>query len=185
MVRALSGLPSMTETETETAGSDEPAPPLERLLRLAGVRPDQSVSVAGPGALEVMIALCRAGYDRVECARQAACGGADESSDLLILTGPAEKLGGLAARAAPLVRDGGVIAAWLERIEDDPPIRGALLVHGLEIITSALDIAGGLTVIHRVTRKHRLAAASTPAQGGAETGAVLPFAPRRQAGRGG
>ncbi|MDR3506471.1 MAG: hypothetical protein P4L64_01090 [Caulobacteraceae bacterium] len=142
---------------TEPSNSNPPDPPLRRLLRLMGARPDQTISVAGPDALDLMISLCRAGYERVECARQATCAGADETSDLLILTGPAEALGGLAARTAPLLRDGGVLAAWLTSVEDDPPIRGALLVHGMEIITSALDIMGGLAVAHRVRRRGKLA----------------------------
>ncbi|HEY2659216.1 MAG TPA: hypothetical protein VGI79_05800 [Caulobacteraceae bacterium] len=144
----------------ETPISNEPEPPLQRLLHLTRVRPDQAISVAGPDSLAVMIELCRAGYSRVQCARQATCAGADETSDLLILTGPAEALGGLAARTAPLLRNGGVVAAWLERTEDDPPIRAALLVHGMEITTSTLDASGDLAVIHRVWRRGRLALVS-------------------------
>ncbi len=169
---------------TKTAISEQSDPPpdpplddpsLDRLLRLAGARLGYSISVAGPASLEVMVALCRAGYARVECARQATCAGADETSDLLILTGPADSLGGLAARTLPLLRNGGVVAACLEQMDDDPPIRGALLVRGMEVITSTLDpgapnpgdpnpgvlgAAGGLIVAHRVRRQGRLALVS-------------------------
>jgi hypothetical protein len=144
----------------ETANCNQPEPPLQRLLRLAGARPEHSLSVAGPGSLELMIALCRAGFDRVECARQATCAGADETSHVLILTGPAAGLGGLAARTLPLLRDGGVVAAWLDGPEDDQPIQGALLVRGMEILTSAFDRPGGLIVAHRVRRAGRLALVS-------------------------
>jgi hypothetical protein len=130
---------------------------LQRLVRLTGVRPDQAICVAGPGSLDVMASLCRDGFDRVECARQATCAGADEISDLLILTEAPDRLGALCARTAPLLRNGGVVAAWLSRIEDDPPIRTALLAHGMEITTSTLDIAGGLIAMHRVWRRVQLA----------------------------
>lgn len=145
---------------TTIANFDDPSAPLQRLLRLCGVPAGQTISVAGAGSLEVMIALCRAGYDRVECARRATCAGADETSHLLILTGQPETLGGLAARTLPLLRDGGVVGAWLERIEDDSAIRGALLVRGMEVITSQFDMAGGLAVAHRVRRRGRLALVS-------------------------
>jgi hypothetical protein len=150
----------MTAFTTPSSLSEAPETPLQRLLRLAHVRQGQTVCVAGPGSLDLTKELCRAGFGRVECARQATSTGADETSDLLILTGPAESLGGLAARTAPLLRNGGVLAAWLERTDDDQPIRFALLAHGLEITTSTLDICGGLAVIHRVWRPGRLALAS-------------------------
>jgi hypothetical protein len=130
---------------------------LHRLLQLTGAGPDQSISLAGPGGLDLMVSLCRAGHNRVECARQATSAEADETSDLLILTGPAADLGALTARTAALLRDGGVLAAWLDRVEDDAAIRTALLVLGMEITTSTLVVAGGLVVIHRVWRSRVLA----------------------------
>jgi len=145
---------------TQVANCNQPEAPLQRLLRLAGAHPDQTITVAGPGSLELMIALCRAGYERVECARQATCAGADETSDLLILTGPADSLGGLAARTLPLLRDGGVVAAWLGETCDDPPIRGALLVRGMEVIRATVDRAGGFAVAFQVRRRGRLALVS-------------------------
>ena len=132
---------------------------LQRLLQLTGAGPEQSISLAGPGGLDLMVSLCRAGHNRVECARQATSAEADETSDLLILTGPPSGLGALTARTAPLLRDGGVLAAWLDRVEDDAAIRAALLIHGMEITTSTLDVAGGLAVIHRVWRGRGLARA--------------------------
>ena len=137
-----------------------PQDPLQRLVRIARVRTDQTICVAGPGSQETMTALRHAGHDRVKCARQAIRAGVDEISDLLILTGSPESLGSLCARMAPLVRNGGVVAAWLNRAEDDPLIRTALLVHGMEITTSVVDIGDGLVVMHRVWRSARLAKAS-------------------------
>src|SRR5271168_5108285 len=105
----------VVEDESAAGGED----PLQRMLRLAGIDRSRTVSVAGPGGLEIMVALCRAGWDRVECALQATCLGADESSDLLILAGPGDKFGALTARTAGLLRDGGIIAANLEDLSQD------------------------------------------------------------------
>ena len=138
----------------------KPQDPLQCLVRVARVRTDQTICVAGPGSQAAMIALRDAGYGRVECARQAIRAGVDEVSDLLILTGPPETLGGLCARTAPLVRNGGLVAAWLNRIEDDPLIRTALMAHGMETTTQVLDVADGVVVMHRIWRSARLAEAS-------------------------
>jgi hypothetical protein len=135
-------------------------PPLfdcEHILQLLGVNPGQAVGVAGPGSLDIMVSLCRAGFERVECALQATCAGADETSDLLILTGPPEALGALTARTVKLLKDGGVLVAALGRAEDDVSIRAALLGKGMTILQSTLDISGGRLVAHRVTRAVRLA----------------------------
>jgi hypothetical protein len=60
---------------------------LDRLLQLAEARPDQPVGVAGHGSLDVMCALARRGFQRVEAARRCTCGCADEHCQLLIVTG--------------------------------------------------------------------------------------------------
>ena len=145
---------------TQVANCNQPEAPLQRLLRLAGAHPDQTISVAGPGSLDLMIALCRAGYERVECARQATCGGADETSDLLILACAPDRLAGLATRTLPLLRDGGSVAAGLTRMGDDLLIRDALLVRGMEILTTAIDDRGDPIVVHQIRRRERLAQVS-------------------------
>jgi hypothetical protein len=134
-----------------------PAFSCEPLLHLLGVNPGQSVGVAGPGSLDIMVSLCRAGWERVECALQATCAGADETSDLLILTGPPESLGALAAKTVKLLRDGGVLVATLTRAEDDVSIRAALLAKGMTILQTTLGVAGGLVVAHRIARAAELA----------------------------
>jgi len=110
------------------------------------------VAVAGPGSLDIMVDLCRAGWERVECALQATCGGADETSDLLILTGPPESLGRLTALTAKLLKDGGVLVAKLDHAEDDVSIRAALLAKGMSVLQTTLDTRGGPAVAHRVAR---------------------------------
>lgn len=135
-------------------------PPLfdcEQVLKLLGVRPGQAVSVAGPGSLDIMVSLCRAGWERVECALQATCAGADETSDLLILTGPPEALGALTARTIKLLKDGGVLVAALGRAEDDVSIRAALLAKGMTILQTTLDTHDGPIIAHRVARAAALA----------------------------
>jgi hypothetical protein len=134
-----------------------PAFPCAPLLHLLGIRPGQSVGVAGPGSLDVMVALCRAGWERVECALQATCAGADETSDLLILTGPPGSFGALAARTAKLLKDGGVLVAVIERVEDDVAIRAALMAKGMTILQTTLNAQGPRIVAHRVARAAALA----------------------------
>jgi hypothetical protein len=151
----------MTETDIQTpAVKADPEDPLQRLILASGVRPDQPVCVAGPASLDMLAALCRAGFERVECARQATCAGADEVSDLLILTGPPQAFGGLCARTAPLLRNGGVIVARMDRLEEDASLRAALLVHNFEISTSTVFLEDGVAVVHRVWRRAALARAS-------------------------
>lgn len=151
-----------------------------RWLDLAGVGPGQAICVAGPGGLEMTIALRRAGRHQIRCVRPPLAGADAASCDVLILTGRAEYMGGLAARAAALVRDGGAIIAWLERIEDDVAIRGALLVRGLEADTAAHQTAGGVMVIHRVRRDGGFDPTRAPDHRPGEGGKLLPFAPRRR-----
>jgi hypothetical protein len=129
----------------------------EHILQLLGVRPGQAVSVAGSGSLDVMVSLCRAGWERVECALQATCAGADETSDLLILTGPPEALGALTARTVKLLKDGGVLVAALGRAEDDVSIRAALLAKGMTLLQTTLEAHNGPVVAHRVARAVRAA----------------------------
>lgn len=60
-------------------------PVLDRMLDLAQATPLSFVAVAGPGAGEAMCQLWRRGYQRVEAARRATCGAADERSDVLLV----------------------------------------------------------------------------------------------------
>lgn len=60
-------------------------PALDRMLDLAEATPLSFVAVAGPGAGEAMCQLWRRGYQRVEAARRATCGAADERSDVLLV----------------------------------------------------------------------------------------------------
>lgn len=136
---------------------DRPSPTLDRMLRLAGARIDQSVAVAGPASLPVLVGLCRKGYERVACARTATCGGADGRSDVLFLSGPctgaalAETLG----RTARLLRDGGVIVAHEAGLNDDLVLADRLHVLGFGIDWTVHDLADACLVavgVHRLGR---------------------------------
>lgn len=61
--------------------------PLDRMLDLAQATPLCAVAVAGPEAADLMCALSRRGYQKVEAARRATCPGADELCDLLFVAG--------------------------------------------------------------------------------------------------
>ena len=136
---------------------DRPSPTLDRMLRLAGARTDQSVAVAGPASLPVLVGLCRKGYERVACARTATCGGADGRSDVLFLSGPctgaalAETLG----RTARLLRDGGVIVVHEAGLNDDLVLADRLHVLGFGIDWTVHDLADACLVavgVHRLGR---------------------------------
>src|SRR5271154_1310005 len=88
---------------------------VQRALFLSSVQKRDLISVAGPDGLAAMISLCRAGYEHVECARQATCAGADEPCDLLLIVGAmgAEDLAETIRRTARLLRDGGMLIAQL------------------------------------------------------------------------
>src|SRR3989338_3518491 len=60
-------------------------PDLDRMLELAQATPLCFVAVAGPGGGDAMCQLWRRGYQRVEAARRATCGAADERSDVLLV----------------------------------------------------------------------------------------------------
>lgn len=90
----MTGVARPLRPAPKTTGSIEEIvenPALERKLdlaiALAGARLDEPVGVAGPGALDLMCALWRRGFQRVEAARRCTCGCADEVCDLILVSG--------------------------------------------------------------------------------------------------
>jgi hypothetical protein len=174
--------PQPPEASPEAAQEPEPEPSQARAVRalgpdvflspeqvvrraifLAGVDQHDLVTVAGPDALMAMISLCRAGYERVECARQATCSCADEASDLLLVVGPlaADGLAGLVRRTAGLVRDGGSLVVQLTGPEGEARLPAAIAAAGRETTFSLIDRSAGRLVLLRVRRArsvHRSAA---------------------------
>ena len=126
---------------------------VRRAAFLARAHRGHAVSVAGPDGLEAAIALCRAGFDQVACARQAI--GAAEASDVLLFAGPMTRgeLADTIARTGRLLRSGGAFVAQLAHPADDAVIRAALAVQGLAIAASRFDVAAGWLVAHRVERQ--------------------------------
>ena len=118
----------------------------------------QHISVAGPDSLAAMIALCRAGFDHVECARQATCACADEASDVLLILGrhSPEELAGVLARTCRLLRDGGVLVVQLDGPGDAVAIRQALERGGMRIGSTVHDLAPGRLISHTVERNGTL-----------------------------
>lgn len=86
-------------------------PALDRMLDLAQATPLCFVAVAGPGAGEAMCQLWRRGYQRVEAARRATCGAADERSDVLLVLGCGTPQDARAVTAATfsMLRPGGAL----------------------------------------------------------------------------
>lgn len=151
---------SVAEPEVDPAEPDPLDTRVRRWLALAGLAPDARIAVAGAGSLEIMLALCRTGCARVECAQAATCAGADDQADLLILCAPAQSLGGLARRVARLLKAEGVVLAQVAGVEDDQLLQAALAAARFRVVASTLDLDGGLTVIHRVGRTSVLALAA-------------------------
>ncbi|HEX4196828.1 MAG TPA: hypothetical protein VHZ26_05255 [Caulobacteraceae bacterium] len=135
---------------------------VRKSIILARADKAQHVTVAGPDSLAAMVALCRAGFDHVECARQATCACADEVSDVLLVVGPQppRALADLLARTCRLLRDGGVLVAQLEAPGDAAAVRRALEQSGRRVGSTVLDLATGRLVSHTV---ERIGARRTPA----------------------
>ena len=127
-------------------------------LFLSSAQKQDLIAVAGSDGLEAMVGLCRAGYERVECARQATCAGADEACDLLLIVGAmeAEELADTIRRTARLLRDGGVLIAQLSGSAEEAIVRPALAARGLEVSFTLVDRSAGRLVMHTVTRAARL-----------------------------
>jgi hypothetical protein len=128
---------------------------VQRALFLALVDKTAMISVAGPDGLEAILSLCRAGYERVECARQATCAGAEEACDLLLVVGPmtAEELADTLRRTARLLRDGGCLVVQSLKAEDEAVVAPALRALGMEILSSVIDRSAGRLVMHRIQRR--------------------------------
>jgi hypothetical protein len=114
----------------------------------------QHISVAGPDSLAALVALCRAGFDHVECARQATCACADEASDVLLILGShsPDELAGVLARTSRLLRDGGVLVVQMDGPGDAAAIRRALERSGMRVGSTVFDLAPGRLVSHTVER---------------------------------
>ena len=125
---------------------------VRRAAWLARALPGHAVSVAGPDALEATLALCRAGFDRVTCARQAI--GAAEDSDLLLIAGPMTRaeLAAMLGRTARLLRSGGALVVQLNQPAEDATVRAALAMQGASVTDSRFDVAVGWLAAHRVER---------------------------------
>ena len=118
-----------------------------------------TIGVAGPHSLDAMVDLCRQGFSRVECARQATCACADETSDILLIESAAsEALGPLVARTIRLLRDGGVVAARLRSTKDQRLLATGIAAAGFHILGCAND--GPHLAAFTVARAHALPMAS-------------------------
>ncbi len=146
----------------EVSHAERPSPLVDRMLHLAGADAGQAVSVAGPASLAALIALCRKGFDKVSCARQATCQGADEASDVLLISGPcsSQALADVLGRTARLLKDGGVLVVHEHDLDDDQLIRGTLEGLGRQTEWCVHDLADACLVAFKVTRQ----AAAAPAE---------------------
>ena len=137
-----------------------PAQLAARAAALTGAHPEDQISVAGPDGLEAMVALCRLGFDKVECARAATCRGADEASDLLLIAGPmtGAELAQTVARTARLLREDGALAIQVSDAGDEAAARAVLASLGLEATATLTDRACGRLAVFTVRRRAGLRA---------------------------
>jgi len=135
---------------------------VKRAIFLSTACVGDRVSVAGPDGLAAMVALCREGFDRVECARQATCGGADDVSDVMLIVGPmdSEDLTATVRRTARLLRDGGRLVVQLMRAGDDPKVRAVLASMGVTVTATLIDRSCGRLATYTVRRPAALRRAS-------------------------
>ena len=137
------------------ASGERPHPTVDRMVQLAGIGADRPVSVAGPASLPMLIALCRMGFDRVECARQATCGGADGLSEALFVSGPCTgaELSLTLSRTLRLLADGGVLVVHEASLDDDLALEARLAELGVEVEWKVHDMAKDTLVALRLRRR--------------------------------
>jgi len=133
-----------------------------RLVKLSRAASNDIVSVAGPCALDLLSLLCRDNFERVQCARQATCGAANDASDVLIMAGhmSAPALPEQLQRTLRLLRDGGVLAVQLNALDDDLVVQRWLENHGFDVASTVFDLSHEVLVAHTVRRRPALRAAA-------------------------
>jgi hypothetical protein len=133
-----------------------------RLVKLSRAASNDIVSVAGPCALDLLSLLCRDNFERVQCARQATCGAANDASDVLIMAGhvSAPALPEQLQRTLRLLRDGGVLAVQLNELDDDLVVQRWLENHGFDVASTVFDLSHEVLVAHTVCRRAALRAAA-------------------------
>jgi hypothetical protein len=109
-----------------------------------------------------MALLCRDNFERVQCARQATCGAANDASDVLIVVGAvsAAALAEQLQRLMRLLRNGGVLAVQLNHLDDDIVLQRWLDSHGFEVASTVFDLSHEVLVAHTVHRRLELRAAA-------------------------
>ncbi len=127
---------------------------LGRMILLARAEPSSSVSIAGPDSLEVLTVLCRREFQHVQCCCSDACSAANDQSDVLLLAG---QLSGsaLATRlhqTLRLLRNGGIVVAHLEDLDDDLLVEATLKAEACEVRATVFDLSHEVLVAHRIAR---------------------------------
>jgi len=105
---------------------------LDRLLRLCEASPDQPVGVAGPDSLDLICALARRKFARVEAALRCTCNCADQACALVIVSGPdADAIAATVEAVGGMLRPGGRLAVMAHRLHSahERQRLGNLLAH--------------------------------------------------------
>ncbi len=148
----------MCALDAETADEEPSGELFKRLIQLSRANKEGLVSVAGPKGIEALSVLCREDFQRVQCAREATCGGADDASDALIFAGvlKGKELISQVQRTLRLLRDDGVLALQLDQLDDDCDLQNCLQASGFEVNSAVFDLSHEVLVAHHVSRRAAL-----------------------------
>lgn len=121
------------------------------LLSRAGLR--DRIVVAGPGGLELLGLLCRAGFEQVSCMPSEIPAG--ESYDVLLAAGysNAEALCACLQRMAHHLIDGGVLACELTGLDDDRKVADCLEAVSLQVASTVFDLRDKAMVRHSLAHR--------------------------------
>ena len=117
-----------------SAGDPYPIGLADRHLRACGVRPENSITLAGRDGLEAQLWLCRHRYSAVNHVTGQACGA--ERADVVLLTDKiaARDVEDAVRRARRLLADGGWLVTWSRDTgRADDPVHDVLAAAGFEL----------------------------------------------------
>lgn len=134
----------------------------DRMVALARVKVTDPISVVGSGALEMVVDLCRSGFEQVTCGCAWRLPRDGEHSDVLFVNGPSadDDLARRLGDASSLLGRQGVLVMPLADLDQNPKVVQALERSGLEVLSTVYDLSRETLVAHRVVRVEQMAMAA-------------------------
>lgn len=125
-----------------------------RMVVLARAQADEAVCAMGARALDMVVDLCRSGFEHVICGCASGQRCAGEHSRVLLIDGPVPEAE-LASRlraATPLVMEAATIVLCLSDVDQDARVVQLLAQAGLDVASTVYDLSHEVIVAHRVLR---------------------------------